>query len=232
MTRHEMALAAVPSGCGCCLLARDRRDRVRQSLAFVPGVVAGVVAWLAFNVIRFGNPFDSGYLRDTIPGFGSPIVRRTRRPAVQSRRLAVPLFTGGTPRRRRAWCSSGGSDRSAAMLLLVGRVVFLVLLCHAGQLDRRPVVGSRYLVVVIPYLAVGWAVLARARSAREWRAVCHGCGNISASSFSLPGVDRGLRQGEPVSHVRPPFTTTERQWAGRPSPLVLNARAHDDRRAR
>lgn len=31
-------------------------------------------AWLLFNAWRFGNPFDSGLLRDPVPAVGSPVV--------------------------------------------------------------------------------------------------------------------------------------------------------------
>ena len=104
-----MAIAALPLGMWLMFAARDARDRVWQSLAFLPGVLAGIAVWMALNVARFGDPFETGYFRDTTPGFGSPILEG----------LAGLLFSPGAslflyspvarPGRRRASFGSGGA---------------------------------------------------------------------------------------------------------------------------
>ncbi|MEO8071089.1 MAG: hypothetical protein ABI652_06780, partial [Acidobacteriota bacterium] len=75
MTRHEMILAAAPIA-GCLVLpfvGPWNRTRAQQLLAFAAATAGGVVVWLVFNAVRFGNPLDSGFLRDPVPGFGSPL---------------------------------------------------------------------------------------------------------------------------------------------------------------
>ncbi len=74
LTRHEMGLAIAPVG--LWVLAAGSTafgSRLRRLLVFSPGVIAGVAIWLIYNASRFGNPLDTGFLRDPVPAFGSPI---------------------------------------------------------------------------------------------------------------------------------------------------------------
>lgn len=111
--------------------------------------------WLAYNAVQFGNPLDSGFLRDTVPGFGSPILTGVTgflfSPSTSIFLYSPPVVLGvlglGLLARR---------DKRAAWLLSALCALFL---CFCGTLgnwigDRS--YGSRYLLVVLPCLAIGW----------------------------------------------------------------------------
>ena len=68
-----MALAVWPVFAWLVLVSPPGR-RARGVIQFLPGVVAGAVVWMLFNWSRFGNPLDTGYMRDANPGLGSPML--------------------------------------------------------------------------------------------------------------------------------------------------------------
>jgi hypothetical protein len=82
--------------------------------------------------------------------------------------------------------------------------------------------GSRYLVVIVPYLMVGWAILL-ARMTRGVRAFAMVLVTTVGVLVQLPGVVvdyAKVSQAQPVA-----ATTAARQWDWAASPLVLNTRA-------
>ena len=79
LTRHEMFVAAALLMGYVALEA----PRVRRAAAFAAAFAPFVVAWCAYNWIRFGYPLQSGYFRDQAVGFGA-FDRRRRALAVCS----------------------------------------------------------------------------------------------------------------------------------------------------
>ncbi len=221
MTRHERAIAALPIGLWLLFSANDRSTGVRQAAAFAPGVLAGVATWLAFNFYRFGNVFESGYLRDATPGFGgSPIHGLAGLLFSPSASLFLysPVAVVGVVGLARLW----RTDRSAALLLSSVAITVVLFYATLGNWMAGRSWGSRYLVVVVPYLAAGWAVLL-ADMARGWRAFAMVIVTTLGIMVQLPGVIvdyAKVSQAAPVT-----FTTEDRQWRWDASPLVLNTRA-------
>ena len=72
LVRHELALVTIPVGVWLLLEQKFRwRDAVRDGLIVAAPVVVALAVTAYYNVVRFGNPFDTGYLRDQTAGLGS-----------------------------------------------------------------------------------------------------------------------------------------------------------------
>jgi hypothetical protein len=221
MTRHEMALAAIPIALWLVFSADDWRTGIHRLRVFAPGLVVGVGAWLLFNAVRFGNPFDSGYLRDSTPGFGGSIVGG----------LAGLLFSPGASLFLYSPAAVLGiaglvwlfrQDRAAATLLGSVSVVFLLFYATLGNWIAGRSWGSRYLVVVLPFICTGSAVLLAHLSERA-RVVSFIVATTLGVAVQLPGV---LIDYAKVSQATgAAYSTAERQWSWDASPLALNARA-------
>jgi hypothetical protein len=221
LTRHEMALAALPIGAWLLMSAPDRATGVRQLAVFAPGVIGGVAAWMTLNVHRFGNPWDAGQVRDATPGFGSSIAHGLAgllfSPAA-SLFLYSPVAVAGIAGLVVLW----RKDRSTALLLSSIILTFVLFYATLGNWIAGRSWGSRYLVVVVPYLAVGWAVLLD-RLPRRWRAFATVMVLAVGMLVQLPGVVvdyAKVSQSAPVT-----FTTEERQWRWEASSFVMNTRA-------
>jgi hypothetical protein len=225
LTRHELALAIVPIAAWIAIDGRtSAAARGRRLLAFLPGVVAGLVVWFGYNAHRFGNPLDSGFLRDPVPGFGSPILAGlaglTLSPAASIfvySPFAILGAAGLVVLIRR--------DRSVGWLLsalALGSLLFYATLANwvAGRSY-----GSRYLVVALPILGIGWAVLVdslRSRARHVTVALAVGLGIL----LQLPGVLVDYAKvSQAVASRDGAATTEERQWSWAMAPLVLNAQA-------
>ena len=221
LTRHEMAIAALPLGGWLMLAARDWRDRLRQTFAFLPGVLAGVAIWMALNVVRFGDVFESGYLRDTTPGFGSPVFEGLAgllfSPGA-SLFLYSPVAVLGIVGLVRLW----HRDRMVAILCSSIIVVFVGFYATLGNWMGGRSWGSRYLVVVVPYLMVGWAVWL-SQMARGWRVMAMVIATSLGIVVQLPGVLVDYAKVSQAASAE--MTIRERQWSWEVSPLVLNTRA-------
>jgi hypothetical protein len=196
---------------------------VRRVAAFAPGVVAGVACWLFYNFTRFGNPFETGYLHDTTPGFGSPVVSGLLA-LIASPSASVflysPVAIGGVA----GLVLIARRDRSASILL--GSLIILFALAYASLanwLGGRSY-GSRYLIVVLPYLGVGWAELL-AQCSEEIRRLMFAAALSIGVLVQLPGVlvDYAKVSQDAAAHA--PRTTEMRQWDWSASGLVMNTRA-------
>jgi hypothetical protein len=223
LTRHELLLAAPVVGAWLYLSARSREEGARGLLAFGPGVVAGIVGWMAFNAVRFGNPFDSGYLRDPVPGFGSPLLEGLAgllfSPGA-SVLLYSPVAIVGVAGLVRLW----RDDRSTGILFSTMAAAFLLLYGSLGNWIGGRSYGSRYLLIILPLLMIGWAsLLARVgrRARRRLFVVVTGAGIL----VQLPGVAVDYAKVSRAHAEVGPTSTEARQWAWQASPLVLNARA-------
>ena len=225
MTRHEMLLGAVPVA--ALLMAAGpatREVRWRRLASFVPGVLAGIALWLFFNAIRFGDPLDAGYLRDPAPEFGSSVAGGMAA-LLFSPSASVFLYSPFTlPGLAGLWLLFR-RDRTPAAFLL--SIVLVFLLCYAtlGNWLGGRSYGSRYLVVVLPYLAAGWAVVLATLSATA-RRVAFAAVTVIGIVIQMPGVLVDYAKvSQSVARVQGGFTTAARQWDWRASALFLNGRA-------
>lgn len=221
LTRHELALAGAPIG-AWILMASDGTigDRVRRVLRMSAGLGAGLVVWLTYNYVRFGNPIDSGFLRDPVPGFGSSMTAG----------LAGLLFSPGASIFLYSPFALAGAaglivlfrrDRRAAFLLTAVTLTMTLFYATLGNWIGGRSYGSRYLLIVIPLLGAGWAAMLDTwpgvRRRRAFLAVL-----VIGVLVQLPGV---LIDYSQVSQRAGARTTYERQWSWSKSPLVLNTHA-------
>lgn len=71
LTRHELALVAIPSM--AVMVWGWPSGWYKQSAWWVAGAAPPSAVWLWYNHVRFGSAFDTGYLRDGTIGMGSSI---------------------------------------------------------------------------------------------------------------------------------------------------------------
>ncbi len=222
-TRHEMGLA-IPIVGAWLFWTDPLRERARRLRAFAVPVSAGIAAWLAFNAYRFGNPIDSGHLRDPVPGFGSPVweglLGLLASPSASLflySPMAIPGAIGLVRLARR--------DKAAAVLF--GAIVagFLLLYASLGNWIGGRSYGGRYLVVLLPYLAVGWAVLL---SRLRGRALALTFWAVTGVGFvvQVPGVLLDYAKVSQQAAASGLATSAQVQpWEMTTAPLALNTRA-------
>jgi hypothetical protein len=226
MTRHEMALAAGPiAGWLWFDGRRPWPERVRRLVLLAPGLLAGVGAWLFYNAIRFGNPFDAGYLRDPSPGFGSPMASGVAA-LVASPSASVflysPVALAGVVG---LGVLSRTGARSVAVFCSAMILCFLAFYANLGNWLGGRSYGSRYLVVVLPYFGIGWAALLAALAPHKRRLLLALVG-VFGFAIQVPGVCIDYAKvSQSLGAVQQPFTTEDRQWRWEAAPLVLNTRA-------
>jgi hypothetical protein len=224
MTRHEMALGALPIAALLIAAPGTSSVRWRRLAAFAPGLIAGVACWLFFNAIRFGNPLDAGYMRDPSPEFGSSVVGGVIA-LLFSPSASVFLFSPFTVLGLFGLWVLFDEDRLTAIVLVSLVAVFLILYATLGNWLGGRSYGSRYLIVVVPYLAAGLAVLL-GRLSRASRRLAFAVAFLIGIVIQIPGVLLDYAKvSQSAATTQGRFTTAERQWDWRASALFLNARA-------
>lgn len=225
MTRHEMALGLVPIALWIAwagdVATSTRRARL---LALAPGVACGIGAWLVYNALRFGNPLESGYLHDPVPGFGGPMIRDLAglifSPSA-SLLLYSPLVIVGAAG---LWQLTR-RDPALGRLFAGVIAIFIAFYSTLSGWNGGRTYGSRYLFPILPYFGVGWAIWLRHATdrARRWTFAIV---TIAGIAVQLPGVvvDYGkVSQAEAIEHGA--FGTHEQRWSWRASALVLDTAA-------
>ena len=221
LTRHELMLVVLPLAGWICFEGRAPvRERWRRLWALTPGLAVGLLTWAGYNLARFGHPLNAG--QDAGPGYGSPILDGLAgllaSPAA-SLFLYSPVAAAGVV--GLALLARRG-DRGAAALAGGIVVVLVVFYATLGNWIAGRAYGSRYLLIVLPFLALGWAAILAVLSPRARRGAFV-CVTGLGLCLQLPGV---LIDYAKVSQsLERPFTTEERQWRWAASPLVLNTHA-------
>lgn len=217
LTRHEMFLAAP------LLLAYIvASQRARAAAAFAAGLAPMAAAWGAYNWIRFGSVFESGYLRDQTPGLGSPIVDGAAGllfSSYSSLFLYCPIVIVSVAGFVTLW----RRDRATTLLFASLFAAFFVLYASLANWMAGRSYGPRYLVPLLPAVILPFA---------WWRPSSRGARLLTATvvavsiGVQLPGVlvdyskvrVRLARAGETVAQ--------DMRWSR--APLLLNARAAVD----
>ena len=216
LVRHELALVCLPIG--LWLIAESRGDWrlvVTRGLQSGGPVALAVLLTLYYNQIRFGNPFDTGYLRDETLAIGSFWAGLAGLLFSPGRSVFVysPVIIGGMA----AMVALRRRD-PATLLLFAGQ--FILMLCFYSSLvnwDAERSYGPRYLLPVIPFLVLPIAGLISRSRALAGLVVLSVIVQIPAVlvDFSKVGAAR----------VIGPRTETERQWTWAASGLAINTRA-------
>ena len=153
LVRHELALAMLPAGLWILLESQGNvRGAFRRTIPVAVPVAAAVLLTLYYNHVRFGNLWDTGYLRDSTAAFGP--VSTGLRGFVASPGRSLFLFAPVTVLGLAAFPSIWRRDRATALLL--GGTVVVLTLFYASQLywDADRSYGPRYLVAILPFLCL------------------------------------------------------------------------------
>jgi hypothetical protein len=155
-----MGLAAVPAMAFLAMESRnrgaargeERRGEIQARLRwFVPGIASAAIFLLIYNFVRFGNPFETGHLRDAVPGFGSSPVAGIAgllfSPSASLFLYSPPALLGAV-----ALVRSRARDRNAAWLLGGLLLIFVLLYSSLGNWMAGRSYGPRYLVPLLPFL--------------------------------------------------------------------------------
>ncbi len=224
LTRHELVLLLLP-----ILLLHATTPgasaRATRAIATLAGVTPALLLSLAYNALRFGNPFDTGYLHDPTSAFGSSVWTGLYgllcSPAA-SLFVYCPLALGGVA----ALALLSRHDRRTAALL--GGTVTLLVLFYAqlGNWLAGRSYGPRYLVPIVPLLMLplAWQFVPGRRLGRALAALC-----VLSAVVQAPGVLVDYAKVS-VANAREYGAPTESERIGdwSTSPLVLNSRAAMD----
>ncbi len=222
LVRHELALVTLPVGLWFLLESRPRWDLfVRRSLFAGAPVVAAVLITAYYNVTRFGNPLDTGYLRDETAGFGSAwegFLGLLVSPGGSLFVYSPVLIVGAV-----ALVGLYRSDRNTATLfgsVVLTMFAFYALLQH-WDADRS--YGARYLLPAHVFLCIPLGIWFReSRDQRRHRIAMAAC--LVSAIVQLPGVlvDFSKVGSTPETARR---TLQERRWDLSSTALVVNTRA-------
>jgi Dolichyl-phosphate-mannose-protein mannosyltransferase len=223
LTRHELLLAVLPIGLWFAVERDSARDVLRRLFGLAAGLAPGVLIWLAYNYMRFGNVLDAGYLRDPIPQFGSSVLWGgfgLLLSPTGSLLVYAPLTVVSLATVRHVW----RADRRLLLLLLAPLAVFVVFYAQLGNWMGGRSYGPRYLVPMLPLTVVTLAFAfdaAATRARRQLAAVCAACVVVQLPGVLVDFAKVGLQHAR--AHGAP--TRDERLHDWTTAPIVLNARA-------
>jgi hypothetical protein len=222
LVRHELALACLPIG--VWIAAESGFDVAktvkRGALVAAPVVAAGLLV-LFYNYTRFGNPFDTGYLRDETVSFipvWEGLFGLLASPG-RSFFLYSPITLAGVA--GLVWLAR--LDRSTA-LLFAGHVV-VVLLFYASLVhwDADRSYGPRYLLPLIPWLVLPLTAV-NARSVSPTIRKLVGAVAVLSVLIQLPGVLVDFSKVGYTAKVGH-RDYLQRRWTWEAAGLRLNSRA-------
>jgi hypothetical protein len=225
LTRHELALAAVPIGLWLAWELRGRERPLRQLSRFAAGTLpAGLVA-VGYNLARFGQWFDTGYLRDESVGWLGGVPTGGITGLLFSPGASVFIYSPITIVGLVALARLGRRDRSTAALLAALFAMFLLFYGTIEAWSAGRSYGSRYLLPFVPFLCLPLAALPRRGWARWQKAVFSAC-CVASVVVQVPGVlvDYSKVRVDYARRVGPGgLPDWEYSWEG--AGLVLNTRA-------
>ena len=225
LTRHEMAIAAVPLAAWITFVSRGRtRDMAGRLAAFGMPVGIAVAIWMSYNFARFGHPLDTGLLRDPNVRFDTPLLVGMLGLLASPGRslfLYAPVTLAGV----------GGlfvlarRDRESAWLFGGMVIVFLLLIAKMHQWDGGESYGPRYLVPVLPFLTIPLAAYFPIRSHGSSRVLLTAVVALSVT-VQVPGVlvDYSKIQND-YARRTDGYSIAMSRYSWPATPLVLNTKA-------
>ncbi len=222
LVRHELALVTLPVGLWLLLeYGLDWKRFLKNALIVATPVAMALLVTAYYNLTRFGNPLDTGYLRDATAGFGSiwtGVWGLLVSPG-GSVFLYSPLLIFGV------WAFIDLARRDGRTAFLFGGVI-LTLFCFYATLahwDADRSYGPRYLLPGLAFLCLP-LVLWFALKPSEWKKRILVGGVVASTLIQIPGV---LVDFSKVGHTEEiGYRSFElRRWDWQYSALVLNAEA-------
>jgi hypothetical protein len=217
LTRHEMIGAAIVLGVYLAL-QRQQSARTRAFASYSAGLLPMWGTWCALNWWRFGNPFESGYLRDETPAFGSSVLvggAGLLFSPYASLFLYAPITILSAAGLRALW----RRDRHVALLFLALTGGYFLLYASLGNWMGGRSYGPRYLVPFLPALVLPLAFWSP--GPRERRLA--GAVVLLSIAVQLPGVLVDYSKVRIERAAAGETVAQDNRWSR--MPLILNARA-------
>ena len=216
LTRHEMMLAAGIIGAWIVIMGDGARRGA--ATAYLSGFIPMMLIWGALNWWRFGNPLESGYLRDPTPGYGSSVLTGASG-LLLSPYSSVFIYCPMAVLAIAAIPAFWRRDRSAASLMFaVAAGCFLLYASLQNWMGARSY-GPRYLVPILPAIVLP---LAFWTPARAWRWPVRFVILLSVL-VQVPGVLVDYSKVREERAAAGETIAQDMRWSG--MPLRLNARA-------
>ena len=220
LVRHELVLLCAIVGVWLALESRpDWRLFIKRALLTAGPVVAALLITAVYDQLRFGNPLDTGYLRDDTVAAGSwwsGLFGQLFSPGRSVFLYSPPLIAGCVALVLNA-------RRDVATTTLLGGQFAMLLFFYASftHWDAERSYGPRYLLPVIPLLVlpIAWWFAEPSQTVR--RRVAHGLAVVGIL-IQVPGVlvDFSKVNWAPdVAH----YSWEDRRWMWEASGLRLNS---------
>ena len=222
LVRHELILLCMPVAWWIAADSRwDWRATMRRGLIAATPVLVAIVITLIYNDIRFGNPIDTGYLRDVTAERGSfPVgfFGLLFSPG-GSLFLYSPVLLAGCM----ALVALAKRDRRTAGLFLGHVLVVLCFYASFAHWDADRSYGPRYLLPVIPFLILPLAHWFGSREHNVRRKLL-AVAVVASVVIQLPAVLVDFTKVGYTPYVGR-LTWEQRTWTWEASELALNTRA-------
>ena len=215
LTRHEAAVYAIAVALWILAFApASPADRRRLATAFLPGVAAGGLAWMAYNQARFGSPFNVGYVPEYSAGGYLSLLASLAgySPTVLLGVAGVVILWRRSP--------------ASALLFVLPAIAAVAFFGSLTDWMGGRSYGPRYLVPLLPLMAVAASVVwVRAKlPSRRLLAL----GLLVGTLWQLPGVlvDYSRVHLDWIRQAHGPGTSgSPAKWSGAigTSSLALNA---------
>jgi hypothetical protein len=217
LTRHEMIGAALIIG-AYVAVRWSRAARGRALRMYAAGLLPAFGAWCVLNWWRFGNPLESGYLRDQTPGIGSSLFvggGGLLFSPYASLFLYAPITILSAAGFRALW----RRDRHVAGLFLALFGAYFLLYASLGNWMGGRSYGPRYLVPLLPALVLPLAFWTPAARVRRFALVVV----LLSMAVQVPGVLVDYSKVRVERAAAGETVAQDNRWSG--MPLLLNARA-------
>lgn len=226
LVKLELALLCVPVG--LWLVAESRGNWpliIRRGLLAGLPVAAAVLVTLYYNAVRFGNPLDTGYLRDETLGIGPAWTGLGGLLASPGRSVFVysPIVLAGTA----ALFELRRHDPRTALLFAGEFLVALLFYASLSNWDAERSYGPRYLLPVVPLLVLplaGWFAAGESAAGTSGRTRVLTALLVLSVLVQVPAVLVDFSKVGFTSATRS-RTWEERRWTWEASGLNLNTRA-------
>jgi hypothetical protein len=222
LVKHELGLLCLPVALWILIESRwDWRKVVRRGVLSGLPVIAAVLVTLYYNQTRFGNPFDTGYLRDqsvVVGSFWDGVTGLLFSPGGSVFWYSPVLIAGVA-----ALVALRRQDPATVVLLGGEFLMMLFFYAKFTHWDGERSYGPRYLLPVAPLLGMSLAPwLAR----HPWPSMGRRAVMILLTVsclIQIPGILVDFSKAD-FGPTRT-FTWDERRWSWSGSALRLNAEA-------
>jgi hypothetical protein len=221
LTRHELALIAIPS---LAVIASARRHPWwKPAVWWAAGAAPSAIVWLWYNHVRFGSVLETGYFRDQTIGMGGSLAAGLWG-LLLSPGASVFLYSPVVVPALVALAWARRDHPRLAWTIVSLGVIYTLFYAQMASFAGGRSYGPRYLVPLLPVLGVPLALWMYSWPSRTRRWLVAWC--VASALVQLPGVLVDFAKVR-VAYARQfdRGTYEQRMHSWEACPLVLNTRA-------